>query len=148
MFPVVHPVCCLGNGCEREAQIQVRPDEIKACFFGFRLEFPKFVERVRHLARRLQHGSSSRTGSLRPKRISEVGYRHRQEKSFCLKRRPESLWSVPSGEKPSADSATICGRESSWPLGSSGLMGRFKSSTSESVALPCRDHLKGVVKDA
>ena len=35
MFSVTHAVRCFGNRGEREADAQIRPDEIKACLLDF-----------------------------------------------------------------------------------------------------------------
>jgi hypothetical protein len=38
VLPIAHAVACLGNGNEREAHLQVCPDEIKASLLDFGLE--------------------------------------------------------------------------------------------------------------
>jgi len=49
VFPVVHAVRCFGNLDEREAYIQIRPDEIKACLVGLGTESQRFMGLVSHI---------------------------------------------------------------------------------------------------
>jgi hypothetical protein len=46
---IAHAVGCLRNGGECKAQLQVRPDEIKACLFSFVLNPQRFEKKVAHV---------------------------------------------------------------------------------------------------
>ena len=73
MFPVAHADRCLGNGGERHAHAQVRPDEIKACLLGLLPEPQRVIGRVTHIhilgdsaivATRLSPGASASASRL------------------------------------------------------------------------------------
>jgi len=49
VFPVAHVELVLDNGGERQAHIQVRPDEIKAGSVGLGPESQVFVEQIAHI---------------------------------------------------------------------------------------------------
>jgi hypothetical protein len=48
VLPVARAVRSFRNGGEREAYIQVRPNEIEACSFGLILDAQRFVKQVAH----------------------------------------------------------------------------------------------------
>ena len=65
VFPVAHAVLRFGHRGERQAYVQVRADEIKACFLCFGPEPQRFVKLVSHTlnfngtppTRTFRHGS-------------------------------------------------------------------------------------------